>query len=277
MLRRLADWALPRGAELLAVGGGCTTDLAGFVAATYLRGVALRLIPTTLLAMVDAAVGGKTALNLPEGKNLVGAFWPPEAVYIDPLLLSTLPEAAFKDGQVEMFKHGLLDGAAWPGRFFSPEDVASEQLERAITASVTFKAGVVARDPQERSGLRAQLNLGHTLGHALEAWSGHRLSHGQAVALGLHFMALLSEALGGSGVASETAALLRWLRPPLLCPPELAPLLPWMARDKKADLQGLRFTLLRAPGQPYLERVPQGLLASTYAAFLRSSAQLGLV
>jgi 3-dehydroquinate synthetase/shikimate kinase len=164
-----------RDGTIVAYGGGTTTDLAGFVAATYLRGVRWIALPTTLLGQVDAAIGGKTAIDLPEGKNLVGAFHYPDQVVIDPAVLSTLPAEEHRNGMAEVIKTGLLAGRPlW--------ELPAEEMIRACAA---FKAAVCLADPYERTGRREILNLGHTFGHALEAASGYALAHGEAVALGL--------------------------------------------------------------------------------------------
>jgi shikimate kinase / 3-dehydroquinate synthase len=165
---------LDRSGTLVAFGGGCTTDVAGFVAATYLRGIDWIAVPTTLVGMVDAAIGGKTALNLPEGKNLVGAFHWPVRTVIDPRYLETLPDEQRREGMAEVVKTGLLAGEPfW--------ELADEELVRRCAA---FKTAICLRDPFDR-GPRQTLNLGHTFAHALEAGSGGAVSHGRAVALGL--------------------------------------------------------------------------------------------
>jgi shikimate kinase / 3-dehydroquinate synthase len=164
-----------RDGTIVAYGGGTTTDLAGFVAATYMRGVRWIALPTTLLGQVDAAIGGKTAIDLPEGKNLVGAFHYPDRVVIDPAVLSTLPAEEHRNGMAEVVKTGLLAGRPlW--------ELPADDMIRACAA---FKAAVCLADPYERKGRREILNLGHTFGHALEAASGYALAHGEAVALGL--------------------------------------------------------------------------------------------
>jgi 3-dehydroquinate synthetase len=221
---------LDRGGTLVALGGGCTTDAAGFVAATYLRGVAWVPVPTTLLAQVDAAIGGKTALELPEGKNLVGAFHWPVRTIVDPALLATLPERERREGMAEVVKTGLLAGEPlW--------ELPDPELVRRCTA---FKAAVCLRDPLDR-GERAILNLGHTFAHALEAGSGGAVTHGQAVALGL------LAALRLSGL--ETRVVEEILRPrPVRADRERA----WAAlrRDKKVSGGRVRLVLLEAPGHP---------------------------
>jgi shikimate kinase/3-dehydroquinate synthase len=222
---------LDRGGTIVALGGGCTTDAAGFAAATYLRGVRWVAVPTTLVGQVDAAIGGKTAVNLPEGKNLVGAFHWPERTVIDPTLLETLLEEQHRAGMAEVVKTGLLAGEPlW--------ELPTAELVRRCAA---YKAGVCLRDPYEQ-GERAVLNLGHTFAHALEAAGGYSgPSHGQAVALGL------LAALRLSGL--ETAAVEEVLSPqPVRVNREAA----WaaLARDKKAREGKSRLVLLEAPGEP---------------------------
>lgn len=223
---------LERGSTLVAVGGGSTTDLAGFVAATYLRGIAWVAVPSTLVGQVDAAIGGKTGIDLPEGKNLVGAFHWPARTVLDPALLETLPAQERANGLAEVVKTGLLAGEPlW-------ELPPPEQVRRCAA----FKAAVCLRDPYER-GERAQLNLGHTFAHALEAASGYALPHGQAVALGL------LAALRLSGLEAEARTVGELLRPrPVRVDPEAA----WaaLARDKKAVGGRPRLVLLEAPGRP---------------------------
>ena len=223
---------LERGSTLVAVGGGSTTDLAGFVAATYLRGIAWVPVPSTLVGQVDAAIGGKTGIDLPEGKNLVGAFhWPVETI-LDTSLLETLPEQERENGLAEVVKAGLLAGEPlW-------ELGGDEQVRRAAA----FKAAVCLRDPRDR-GQRAQLNLGHTFAHALEAGAGYRLPHGRAVALGL------LAALRLSGLEGEVRVVDELLRPrPVPADRDAA----WAAlqRDKKRVGGAPRLVLLDAPGSP---------------------------
>jgi shikimate kinase / 3-dehydroquinate synthase len=222
---------LGREGTIVALGGGCTTDAAGFAAATYMRGVDWVAVPTTLVGQVDAAIGGKTAVNLPEGKNLVGAFHWPVSTVIDPLLLETLPEGERRAGMAEVVKTGLLAGEPlW--------ELPTPGLVRKCAA---YKAAVCLRDPHER-GERAVLNLGHTFAHALEAaGDDRRPSHGEAVALGL------LAALRLSGL--ETTAVDEVLQPrPVQVNRDAA----WaaLARDKKARHRTPRLVLLEAPGKP---------------------------
>ena len=222
---------LGRDGTIVAFGGGCTTDAAGFAAATYLRGIPWVAVPTTLVGQVDAAIGGKTAVNLPEGKNLVGAFHWPARTVIDPALLKTLPERERRAGMAEVVKTGLLAGEAlW--------ELPLPELVRRCAA---YKAAVCLRDPYEQ-GERATLNLGHTFAHALESAAGYEgLGHGEAVALGL------LAALRLSGL--ETSAVEEVLAPqPARVNREAA----WaaLARDKKARNGKPRLVLLEALGAP---------------------------
>jgi 3-dehydroquinate synthetase len=222
---------LDRSGTIVALGGGCTTDAAGFAAATYHRGVPWAPVPTTLVGQVDAAIGGKTALNLPSGKNLVGAFHWPARTLIDPALLDTLPAEERRAGLAEVVKTGLLAGSPlW--------ELPEPELVRRCAA---FKTAVCLRDPRDR-GERAILNLGHTFAHALEAASSFaEISHGAAVALGL------LAALRLSGL--DTAPVEETLAPePVRVDPERA----WeaMKRDKKAAGGRIRLVLLDAPGKP---------------------------
>ena len=230
-------WAaleLERGSTLVAVGGGSTTDLAGFVAATYMRGVAWIAVPSTLVGQVDAAIGGKTGIDLPAAKNLVGAFHWPEETVVDLTLLDTLPAAEWQNGMAEVVKTGLL--AAEP-----LWELSRPELVRRCAA---FKAAVCLRDPFER-GERAQLNLGHTFAHALEAASGYSLSHGRAVALGLTAACRLS------GLEEQALLVEELLRPEKAGVDRDAA---WaaLARDKKTVEGSPRLVLLDAPGRPRL-------------------------
>ena len=226
------DLRLDRGGALVALGGGCTTDAAGFVAATYLRGIDWVAVPTTLVGQVDAAIGGKTAIDLPSGKNLVGAFHWPARTVVDPALLETLPEDELLNGRAELVKTGLLVG----------EELWELPLQEGVRRCAAFKTAICLRDPHDR-GDRAQLNLGHTFAHALEAAAGFGLPHGRAVALGL------LAALRLSGL--DTSVVEETLRPePVRVDRERA----WaaLARDKKAVDGVPKLVLLDAPGRPRL-------------------------
>ena len=201
---RLTDALLALGAgrdtTLIALGGGVVGDLAGFVAATYMRGIPFVQAPTTLLAMIDASIGGKTGVDTPAGKNLVGAFHQPAAVIVDPETLRTLPVAHRRAGLAEAIKHGVIADADYLARIVASlpgvlEEPAGEAMRALIVRSIEIKCDVVARDERER-GLRRRLNFGHTLGHAIEAESVYRLHHGEAVAIGMVLESVLAEAIG---------------------------------------------------------------------------------
>jgi len=274
VLSQLAQAGLPRSGAVVGLGGGAATDLAGFVAASYLRGVAFYTAPTTLLGMVDAAVGGKTGVNLPEGKNLVGAFWPPRAVWCDTATLTTLPDAVFREGAAEAFKHGLMADPSLLDRVVSPDfRPGGALLEDTLADAIAVKAGVVTRDLTEQ-GERAFLNFGHTLAHALEAVTHQAIPHGEAVAYGMHYAARLSHALGGADLTAHTRAFLRWQRPRRLPPLTFDALAPFIARDKKADSAGVRFVLLRDLAQPYLARVPDDVLRREFDGWQADLAEL---
>lgn len=245
-----------RGSLCIALGGGVVGDVAGFASSTMLRGIRLVQVPTTLLAQVDSSVGGKVGIDRAEGKNLVGSFYNPSAVFIDPGLLATLPPREYRNGLAEIVKIA----AALDAAFFRRLERAAAHLtrrrratlEEAIHAAVALKAAVVRRDERE-SGLRKSLNLGHTLGHALEAQSGYRLKHGEAVAAGLAGECAIAGRLGllSPRDAERILSLLRSLG------------LPWrvgkirdrerfwraLALDKKSDQAGLRFVLPASVGR----------------------------
>jgi len=183
---------LGRDTVIVGVGGGVTTDLVAFTASTYMRGVPLVLIPTTLLAMVDAAIGGKTGVDTPFGKNLVGTFYLPQAIFIEPDLLKSLPEKEMKNGLSEILKYGLIENSSiWEkcGHW-------EEELPFLIRASIQCKVKVVGQDFEEKTGLRRILNFGHTVGHALEFLSHYQMPHGEAVALGCMAESYMSHLLG---------------------------------------------------------------------------------
>lgn len=197
---RLLESGLDRRGAVVAIGGGVIGDLAGFAASTYMRGVDFYSVPTSLLSMVDASVGGKVGIDLPQGKNLVGQFYPARRVAVDPELLSTLPEAEWSSGMAEVIKHAVLQGEPLWSLLngFRPEERArKDRLEELLRRAVEVKIRVVEQDPFERTGLRATLNLGHTYGHAIEWCSEFRLSHGAAVGLGMLAGLRLSRSLEG--------------------------------------------------------------------------------
>ena len=253
LLSQLAQDGFDRQSAVLALGGGVVSDLAGFVAASFMRGVAFYICSANLLGMVDASVGGKTGINLPEGKNLVGAFWQPKAVLMDVTTLQTLPEREFKQGAVELFKHGLLADRSILQGIAQPtfrRDGPSDTLVDLISRSVRVKADIVAADERE-GNVRAHLNLGHTLAHALEARAEHRLTHGDAVAYGLLYVAKLADLRGWQGGLEDVESFVRWVAPRPLEVPAFGTLLPYIQRDKKKAGR-IRWVLLEQPGHPHL-------------------------
>ncbi len=235
---------LERGSTVVALGGGVVGDLTGFAAATFLRGIPWVNVPTSLLAMVDAALGGKTGANLPQGKNLAGAFHAPRLVLADPATLSTLPEAELRNGMAEALKHGVIGEAALFARL--REGGGLTEAQAALGQAMAVKARVVEADPYE-GGAREALNFGHTVGHAVEKASGYRLRHGEAVAIGMVEEARLAERLGvaAPGLAEEIAAALRAWGLPTEIPPEMerAEVERLMRYDKKKRRGTVRFAL----------------------------------
>jgi 5-deoxy-5-amino-3-dehydroquinate synthase len=235
LCRDWAQWGLTRGDCVVAVGGGVVTDTAGFAAAVYHRGVPVVHVATTLLGQVDAAIGGKTGVNLPEGKNLVGAFWQPHAVICDTDVLATLPPREYRNGQGEMAKYAFL----------GVDDLPDLPLDEAVAACVACKAEVVGSDERE-GGRRAILNYGHTLGHALETAGSYDLRHGEAVAIGLVYAAELALRLGRIDAArvAEHRRVVASYDLPMALPPGSDPdaLVALFARDKKA-VGGTTFVL----------------------------------
>jgi 3-dehydroquinate synthase len=255
LLRQLAGREAHRDDAILALGGGAVGDLAGFVASTYMRGIPFVQIPTTLTGQVDAAIGGKTAVNLPEGKNLVGTFAQPVAVLADLDVLATLDERDYRSGLAEVAKYALtLDDKLLALLESDPAPVVARDvvvMEDVVTRCVTAKARIIAEDERDTSA-RMVLNYGHTLGHALERLDAFRgRTHGEAIALGMVFAAGLSEARGlAPGLSARTERLLRSLglgsAEPL---PSSAEVLRCLRLDKKYR-RGVRFVLLEDVGRP---------------------------
>ncbi|MEX0869111.1 MAG: 3-dehydroquinate synthase [Nitriliruptoraceae bacterium] len=256
--RAAAGHALSRRDVIVAVGGGVVGDLAGFAAATYNRGIGVLHVPTTLLAQVDAAIGGKTGINLPEGKNLVGAFHQPLAVLCDVAVLRTLDERTLTEGFGEIVKYGFIADEAVLDRLESaPADGKRDAalLIDLVHRSVAVKAAVVAADERE-VGARAFLNFGHTVGHAIETLTGYgTILHGEAVAIGMVAALKIGVAMDvtPAPLVDRAQSLLGSLGLPVR-PPSLPREAMWqiMARDKKADANGVRFVVLEALGDPTL-------------------------
>ena len=260
LCRRFAELGLTRRDAVVGVGGGMVTDVAGFAAACWHRGVPVVHVATTLLAMVDAAIGGKTGVNLPEGKNLVGAFWQPSGVICDLDALASLPERESRCGRGEMAKYHFLAG----------DDLLAMPLDQRVARCVEIKAAIVAADERE-GGRRALLNYGHTLGHALETVTDHRLAHGEAVAIGLAFAARLAHRLGR--IDADRVALHDrvvdheyGLTATLPVGVDLDGLMAVMARDKKA-LDGLTFVLDGERGLEVVEGVSDTTVRATLEHF----------
>jgi 3-dehydroquinate synthase len=256
LARDLVRSGADRKSLLIAVGGGVVGDVAGFVAASYLRGVALVHVPTTIVAQVDSSIGGKTGVNLPEGKNLVGAFYPPKLVLSDPEVLRTLPDREFRGGLAEIIKHAVIaDAGMFAYLEKNMEKVEGRDraaLEYLIPRNVAIKARVVGRDERE-SGLREILNFGHTFAHALENVTHYRrYQHGEAVAWGMMAAALLGHEVGVTRAddVSRIVSLVRRIGP---LPPwrRVAPreLIASMHSDKKARDGKLRFVLTSRIGK----------------------------
>ena len=261
LCRGFARWGLHRRDVVVAVGGGVVTDVAGFAAAVYHRGIAVVHVPTTLLGQVDAAIGGKTGVNLREGKNLVGAFWQPAAVLCDTDTLTTLAPREYRSGLGEMAKY----------RFLGVENLRDLALDDAVAACVACKAEVVGSDERE-SGRRALLNYGHTLAHALETAGHYDLRHGEAVAIGLVFAARLAERLGRIDAArtAEHESLVASYDLPTRPPAglEATELVRLMGRDKKASAGRLSFVLDGSSGLEVVDGVDPGKVTETLEAFL---------
>jgi len=253
-----AQWGMTRNDLVVAVGGGMVTDVAGFAAASFHRGIPVMHVATTLLGMVDAAIGGKTGVNIPEGKNLVGAFWQPSGVVCDTNWLATLPEREMRCGWGEVAKYHFLTG----------DDLLSMATDERIARCVQIKADIVAQDERE-GGRRALLNYGHTFGHAIETVTGHRFAHGEAVAIGMICAAHLARLLGRideSRVAAHYEVLQAYgLQSVLPRDVDHAALVESMGRDKKATA-GLVFVLDGPNGLETVPGVDPSLVVESLAA-----------
>jgi len=272
---------LDRKAVLVALGGGVVGDVGGFAAACYLRGIRFVQVPTTLLAQVDSSVGGKTAINHPLGKNMIGAFYQPIAVEIDPDVLDTLPDREISAGLAEVIKYGLIldaDFFAWcEANVAALRARDAQALTHAIVRSCELKAWVVARDERESTGLRALLNFGHTFGHAIEAGLGYgQWLHGEAVGCGMVQAAQLSALV--TGLSPDSVARVRALVAAIGCPvqpPDLGEQrwIDWMLGDKKTQGGELRFVLLSEIGKAESRAVPDTALRQVLAQAAQALAQ----
>jgi 3-dehydroquinate synthase len=246
---------MPRSGIVIAIGGGVIGDLAGFVAATYLRGINFVQVPTTLLAMVDSSVGGKTGVNLPEGKNLVGAFHQPKLVVADLDTLATLPAKEFSAGMAEVIKYGAIKDKALFDRVAKGVKPGDADLDEIIEKCVAIKARIVENDEFETKGERALLNFGHTIGHAIEKATGYKqYLHGEAISLGMRAAAWLSVWQAGlpEAGARRIEAALTANALPLVLKPEVdrAAILAALGNDKKVAADGKnRWVLLKSLGE----------------------------
>ena len=254
---------LRRDDAIVAIGGGATTDLVGFVAATWLRGIKFYSVPTSIAGAVDAAIGGKTGINSAAGKNTIGSFYSPEKVIIDLNLLKTLPERDFNAGMAEVIKCGFI---AEP-KIFKLLGKANENLEELIYLAVKVKASVVGKDFKE-GRLREILNYGHTLGHAIEKREGYTMRHGEAIAIGMVFAAQLSEICLGLSKAEVDLhrELLKKFKLPITYRREaLAELIDFMKGDKKVRGEKIRFIGIKKAGKvAWLEDVSEAQIQSAY-------------
>jgi shikimate kinase / 3-dehydroquinate synthase len=247
--RAMVEFGLTRHDSVVALGGGVVGDLAGFCAATYQRGLPVIQVPTTLVAQVDSAYGGKTGVDLPEGKNYIGAYHLPEAVLVDTSTLATLPREELAAGFVEALKTGLLAGGVLWERVRSIESLDPGELDDVVFACARYKCEIVAADERD-AGRRAVLNLGHTVGHAIEAASGYsRYRHGEAIGLGLLAALRLSDA---PRLRDEVEGILRCHALPVSLDPgvDVDEVLAALERDKKRTAKGVGFVLLAEPGAP---------------------------
>lgn len=247
----LAASGMKRDGLIIALGGGVVGDLAGFVAASYMRGMDIVQIPTTLLAQVDSSVGGKTGLNIPQGKNLIGAFWQPQMVIADPNLLATLDDRQFACGMAEVVKYGAIASASLFKRLDGMNRQAAQQdMDDIVFRCCGIKKGIVEEDERD-TGRRMLLNFGHTFGHAIEQAGAFRTyTHGEAVAIGMVMAAKLGESLGITlpGTAKRISDVLRSFQLPVDCPYRYEELEPLLRIDKKADMDGIRVVVLEEIG-----------------------------
>jgi 3-dehydroquinate synthase len=267
---------LGRDSVLVALGGGVVGDVAGFVAATYLRGVPVIQVPSSLVAMIDAAIGGKTGLDVPAGKNLVGAFHAPALVAVDPTLLATLPGRELRAGLAEAIKHGVVRDADYfvsiaqqAATLADPAHAASPAMQAVIERSVAIKCAVVTADPRE-AGERKILNFGHTLGHAIEAESDYALRHGEAIAIGMVLEAQVGESLGVTerGTAARIADVLRAVGLPTETDLDPARLLARTSTDKKKAAGRVEYALPACVGrcEPWSQPVPDEAILAVLRA-----------
>jgi len=260
LYHRWLNFGLTRKDLVLAFGGGVIGDLTGYAAATFLRGVAFIQIPTTLLSQVDSSIGGKVAVNLSEGKNLIGTFYHPREVWIDPDFLLTLPDRILKDGMAEVVKAGcIMDKALYQMLDSLVLPLESQSAIKIINLSLTVKKQLVEADEKEM-GCRKLLNFGHTIGHAIEAYGQFtRWTHGEAVAMGMVWITRCAESAGLSqmGTTAELTRLIERMGLPTESGIALDELMIWINQDKKKTSQGIELALIEKPGVSFLHEVAQ--------------------
>ncbi len=276
----ICDQLMAMGADrqsaLIALGGGVVGDITGFVASIYMRGIPYIQVPTTLLAQVDSSIGGKTGIDLPFGKNLLGTFYQPKGVFIDLCFLQTLEPQEMKNGLAEVVKYGIIDD---PGLFSILETKAQaiidqdmDLLREIVIRSCRIKKGVVEIDEQEK-GMRRILNFGHTIGHAIETESGYTIPHGDAVSMGMVGATVLSERMGylAASDCSRITALIRTIKLPDRIPRNLSPegIFGHMKGDKKKSGDTLNLVLLKKIGIPFVTNgVPEQLIRETIGGLM---------
>ncbi|MDR1410245.1 MAG: 3-dehydroquinate synthase [Oscillospiraceae bacterium] len=266
LLEAMAKARLTRADNIFALGGGVVGDLAGFAAATYLRGIRFVQIPTTLLAAVDSSVGGKTGVNLGAGKNLAGAFWQPDAVICDTDALATLPPKRIADGLAEMLKHGMIADAALFDSLCRADTLGA--IAALIPRNVEIKAVVVGEDECER-GNRALLNFGHTIAHAIEKHSDYVITHGHAVALGMLAVTRAAERQGlCAPCANILEAALTKHNLPTACPYTVDELLPYVLSDKKRGADEITLVIPQRIGECVLHKMPLDVLPQFFEGCL---------
>lgn len=253
----MAEAGHDRRSFVVALGGGVVGDLAGFVAAVFYRGIPFVQIPTTIVAQVDSSVGGKTGVNLPQGKNLLGAFHQPARVIVDPDVLATLPGREYREGFAEVIKHAAIRDGAMLADIAALDPASREVPADLIARNIAIKARIVEADELETKGLRALLNLGHTIGHGIEAAVPYgEMLHGEAISLGLRAALFLSRRRAGLGAdeADSIVGLLEKFELPLVLDSAMSTeqILGKMGRDKKFEAGKIRFVLLRKAGDAYL-------------------------
>ncbi|MBZ9623502.1 3-dehydroquinate synthase [Clostridium sp. FP2] len=257
---KLLDFKINRGDIIIALGGGVVGDMTGFAAATFLRGIPLIQIPTTLLSQVDSSVGGKVAVDLPRGKNLVGSFYNPRAVFIDPLLLRTLNDKFFNDGMGEVIKYGAIKDRELFYKLMNYEnkEAVLKDIDKIIYTCCCIKAGIVERDERD-TGERMLLNFGHTIGHAIEQFFNFKeYSHGEAVAMGMHAITKLGEELGVTKIGTANIIkdiLIKYNLPWNLPEIKTKAIIETISHDKKNIGDSMKFILIESIGNSFIEKI----------------------